>query len=140
VIDIAGLRLAVPPWYWLISGRFRGSSRPRISRRPQTLDFAAQEIRLEKRRITADTGMKLQNGTEKLGSNLSQRQSSFASDRECREFSTREPEQEMAQILHCQTRVHFLSDPSPTTSEGEGAYSLKGTDRSYLPLRGKLDG
>jgi hypothetical protein len=34
-------------------------------------------------------------------------------------------------------RVHFENDPSPTASAGEGAYSLKGTDRSYLPLRGK---
>ena len=46
----------------------------------------------------------------------------------------------LAQLLLLVKWVHFESDPSPTASEGEGAYSLRGTDRSYLPLRGKLDG
>ena len=95
---------------------------------------------MENAQPTTETGITRQNGTGKADANLSREPTALASDREDREFRAAEPHQEMAQVLHCESRVHFLSGPSPTASEGEGAYSLKGTDRSYLPLRGKLDG
>jgi len=86
------------------------------------------------------TGISSRNGTSQLEINLHTKHCELASDRDDWQFFAQQLPLIMGHLLLCNGRVHFESDPSPTASEGEGAYSLRGTDRSYLPLRGKLDG
>ena len=66
--------------------------------------------------------------------------SAFRKCRAARQLSSRSSALVMARILLSEGGVHFDRDSSRLVRGTEGARLLKGVDRSYLPLRGKLDG